>query len=104
MGFIEEGPQLIQDFVTPEIRSIDARLTAIEEKLGLLETNVDKRFDSLNGKVDRVETALEGKIDKVDGKMDRHHDQVMDSLRRMETYSQILERLARLESKMQNVA
>ena len=86
MGFIEEGPQLIQDFVTPEIRSIDARLTAMEKKVDSLEARMEKRFEAL------------------DAKIDRDHNQVMDTLRRMETYNQILERLARLESKMQNVA
>ena len=43
MGFIEEGRQLIQDFVTPEIRSLDARLTAVEKRLELLDAV--KAFD-----------------------------------------------------------
>jgi hypothetical protein len=97
MGFIEEGRQLIQDFVTPEIRSIDARLTALEKKMEAFESKVDKRFDAADGKIDRVQTSLEAKID-------RNHMQVMDTLHRMEIYSQVLERLARLESKLQNVA
>ncbi len=75
MGFIEEGRQLIQDFATPEIRSIDARLTALEKK-----------------------------IESMEGTMDRNHVQVMDTLHRRENYSQLAERLARLESKMQHVA
>jgi len=86
MGFIEEGRQLVQDFVTPEIRSIDARLRAVEKRLESLETNVEKRFDSL------------------ESKMERNQTQVLDTLHRMENYSHILERLARLESKLQNVA
>ena len=86
MGFIEEGRQLIQDFVTPEIRSIDARLSAVEKRLESLETNVDKRFDS------------------IESKMERNQAQVLDTLHRMENYSHILERLARLENKLQNVA
>jgi len=44
MGFIEEGRQLIQDFVTPEIRSLDASLTAVEKKLESLDAKTDKRF------------------------------------------------------------
>ena len=86
MGLIEEGRQLIQDFVTPEIRSLDARLTAVEKRLESLETQVDKRFDSL------------------ESKMERNQGQVLDTLQRMENYSHILERLARVESKLQNVA
>jgi hypothetical protein len=36
--------------------------------------------------------------------MDRNQTQVLDTLHRMENYSHVLERLARLESKQQNVA
>ena len=93
MGFIEEGRQLIQDFVTPEIRSIDARLSAVEKRLESLETNVDKRFDYVDKRFDSVES-----------KMERNQAQVLETLNSMENYSHILERLARVESKLQNVA
>jgi len=93
MGFIEEGRQLIQDFVTPEIRSLDARLTAVEKRLESLEVKTDKRFDS----VDR-------RFDSLESKIERNHDQVLETLHRMGNYSHVLERLARLESKQQIVA
>jgi len=93
MGFIEEGRQLIQDFVTPEIRSLDARLTAVKKRLESLDAKVDKRFDS-----------VERRFDSLESKMERNQAQVLDTLHRMENYSHILERLARLESKAQNVA
>jgi tetrahydromethanopterin S-methyltransferase subunit G len=86
MGFIEEGRQLFQDFVAPEIRAIDARLNAVE-----------KHLESLESKVDRVQTVLESKID-------RNLTQVMDALHRMENYTLVMERLARVEAKLQNVA
>jgi tetrahydromethanopterin S-methyltransferase subunit G len=93
MGFIEEGCQLFQDFVAPEIRAIDARLTAVERRLESLETKLDR----VDAKVDRVQQSLEAK-------MDRNHAEVMDALRRMENYSLLAERLARVEAKLQNVA
>jgi hypothetical protein len=97
MGFIEEGRQLIQDFVTPEIRSLDARLTAVEKRLESLDVKVDKRFDSFKTEVDR-------QFDSIEGKLERNQTQVLDTLHRMENYSHVLERLARVESKLQNVA
>jgi tetrahydromethanopterin S-methyltransferase subunit G len=93
MGLIEEGPQLFQDLVAPEIRAIDARLTAVERRLESLETKVDR----VDAKVDRVQSSLEAK-------MERNHTEVMDALRRMENYSHLAERLARVEAKLQNVA
>jgi tetrahydromethanopterin S-methyltransferase subunit G len=86
MGFIEEGRQLIQDFVTPEIRAIEVRLDAVE-----------KQISALDSKVDRNHTALDAKID-------RNHTQILDTLHRMENYVEVRERLARLEGKAQNVA
>ena len=86
MGFLEEGRQLFQDFVAPEIRAIDVRLSAVE-----------KRIEALEGKVDRVQIILETK-------MERNHTEVMDAIRRLENYSALAERLTRVEAKLQNVA
>jgi tetrahydromethanopterin S-methyltransferase subunit G len=115
MGFIEEERQLIQDFVTPEIRSIDARLVAVEKRVESLEnkvekfeTKVDKRFDSLDTRIQSVQTTLDTKIQGVqaalESKIDRSHNQILDALRSMEKYDQLAERIARIESKLQNVA
>jgi predicted nucleic acid-binding Zn-ribbon protein len=82
MGFIEEGRQLIQDFVTPEIRAMEARFDAIEKQV----------------------TALDSKTGKLDAKIDRNQVQVLDAIHRMEKRTAVMERVARLESKMQNVA
>jgi tetrahydromethanopterin S-methyltransferase subunit G len=86
MGFIEEGRQLFQDFVAPEIRTIETRLDAVEKQIATLEAKMDKRADVLEAKIDRNQT------------------QVMETLHRMENYAHVMERLARLEGKLQNVA
>jgi flagellar capping protein FliD len=91
MGFIEEGRQLIQDFVTPEICSLDARLSAVE-----------KRVEALDAKVDKLDAKFDRKFELLDSKIDRNQAQVLDAIHKMENYSHVLERLARLESK--NVA
>ena len=104
MGFIEEGRQLIQDFVTPEIRSLDARLTAVEKRLESLDARVEKRFDSVDKRFDSFENSVDKRFNSLEGKIERNQAQVLDTLHRMENYSHILERLARVESKLQNVA
>ncbi len=89
MGFIEEGRQLIQDFVTPEIRAIEARLDAIEKQVASLDAKTDK-LDSkidrnqahMEAKIDRNQAHMEAKIDhnqahSLEGKIDRNQAQVL---------------------------
>ena len=100
MGFIEEGRQLIQDFVTPEIRSLDARINAVEKRIDSLDAKFEKRFDSVDKRFETVDK----RFDTLESKMDRNQAQVLETLHRMENYSHILKRLARVESKLENVA
>jgi flagellar capping protein FliD len=93
MGFIEEGRQLIQDFVAPEIRALEVRIDAVEKKIDSLEQRMDKRFDS-----------MERKFESMDAKLDRGQGQILDTLHRMENYHQLADRVAKLESKLQHVA
>ena len=108
MGFIEEGRQLFQDFVAPEVRAIETRLDAVEKQIASLDAKMDKRANVLEAKMDKRANVLEAKIDKrtdeLEAKIDRNQTQLLDTLHRMETYTQVIERLARLEGKMQNVA
>ena len=69
MGFIEEGRQLIQDFVTPEIRSLDTRRSGLE-----------KRVEALDAKVDKLDAKVERKFELLESKIDRNQAQVLDAL------------------------
>jgi hypothetical protein len=87
MGLSEQGRQRIQDFVTPKVRSTDARRT----------TAVENRLEALNSRVGRKQRTLETKIDN-------NQAQRIASPHRMQNYSPVPERLARFESKLQSVA
>jgi hypothetical protein len=108
MGFIEEGRQLVQDFIAPEIRAIEIQLDTVEKQIASLDSKIDKRADLLEAKMDKRVDELEARLDKradvLETKIDRNQTQVMDTLHRMENYAQVMERLARLEGKLQNVA
>jgi tetrahydromethanopterin S-methyltransferase subunit G len=69
-----------------------------------LDAKVDKRFDSVDKRFDSLETEVDKRFDSLEGKMERNQAQLLDTLQRMENYSHILERLARVESKLQSVA
>jgi hypothetical protein len=55
---IEDFRKVIQDFLAPELRTINARIDAMNEKMDYrfksLEEKMDLRFDALNGRFDSL--------------------------------------------------
>jgi hypothetical protein len=74
MSVIEDTRKLIQDFLAPELRSISARLDALEQR-------VDDRFRDL------------------DAKISGQHQQTMLAIANLANYQAVLERVAKLESR-----
>jgi wobble nucleotide-excising tRNase len=104
MGFIEEGRQLFQDFVAPEIRAIDARLCGVEKRIESLESKIDRNHAQVEKKMDSLDTKIEHAQELLESKVERNHAEVMGALHRMENYTLLTERLARVEAKLQSVA
>jgi hypothetical protein len=104
MGFIEEGRQLFQDFVAPELRAIDARLSTVEQRVESLESKIDRNQAQTEKKMESLDTKIEHGREVLESKMERNHAEVMGALHRMENYTLLVERRARVEAKLQNVA
>lgn len=82
MGAVEDTRKILQDFLAPELREIKVRLDALE-----------KRVDGVDRKVDK----LGEKLDLLDRRSEERHQDVMMSLGRLVDYTDVRERLARLE-------
>jgi hypothetical protein len=87
MRLSEQGRQRIQDPGTLKVRSIDAGQS----------TAIGNRLEALNSRTGRNQKTLETTIDNSQA-------QTIAAPHRMENYNQVLERLARFESKLQSVA
>lgn len=72
MSVVEDVRNVLQDFLAPEIRSINARLDALEKKVDANEVRAESR-----------------------------HNEVMVSLRQVTDYAAVLERLSRLEARQE---
>jgi tetrahydromethanopterin S-methyltransferase subunit G len=70
MGAIEDTRKVLQDFLAPELRSITARLDALEKK-----------------------------TDDNERRADRRHDEVLSAIRQVIDWNSVQQRLAKLESK-----
>jgi len=70
MGAIEDTRKVLQDFLAPELREIRARLDVLEKQ-----------------------------IEGVDRRAEVRHQEVMQAIARIVDYTEVRERLARLESR-----
>jgi hypothetical protein len=95
MELDEQGSKLESSSGDAEYRAIEARVAAAERAVEALEIRKFGQKPNAEAK----STSLENRIDE-------NHSQIMDTLRRLEsqTKNEILERLAKVESKLQHVA
>lgn len=82
MGAVEDTRKILQDFLAPELREIKVRLDVLE-----------KHVDGISHKLDK----LEDKFDALDRRSEQRHEVVMMALGRLVDYTEVRERLARLE-------
>lgn len=71
MSVIEDSRKDLQDFIAPELRAIEARLTAVEKRLDGLQARTDKRFDAVDKRFDE----MQARTDKGFDDMQKHMDQ-----------------------------
>jgi tetrahydromethanopterin S-methyltransferase subunit G len=71
MSAIEDIKQLLQDFLTPELRAVTARLDAVERLVEANERRAEKR-----------------------------HEEVMQAIRQVSDYTAVINRLSQLEARV----
>jgi hypothetical protein len=85
MSVIEDTRKLLQDFLTPELRELAARVEALEERMharfGTLEKRMDARFDVS----DRLAS--------------ERHAQTMQAITRLADVYELRERVSRIEAR-----
>ena len=64
MSVVEDVRKALQDFLTPELRELKARLDSIEKSVISMNTNLNQRFDQMetllnfNARLTRLETIV----------------------------------------------
>jgi hypothetical protein len=62
MSVVEDVRQVLQDFLAPELRSINVRLTAVEARLIAVEARFDTFEKHIDARFDRMEATFSTKI------------------------------------------
>jgi hypothetical protein len=85
MGTVEDVRKLLQDLVTPDLKALDARVTALEKKMDLRFEAVELKLDALDKKfelkLDALDKKLDLKTDLLDRKIDFKFDLLMAEIR-----------------------
>ena len=87
MSTVEDVRKAIQDFLAPELRTISARLEAI-----------DQRFDSFTREMNARFEAVDAKLGAVDAKIDGVHRELSAKIDAISQQLDLERRLARLEA------
>lgn len=107
MSVIEDTRKLLQDFLTPELRELSARVDALEERMHArfetLEKRADTRFETLEEQVDtRFETfekRIDARFDASDRLASERHAQSMQAITRLADVYELRERISRIEAR-----
>lgn len=107
MSVIEDTRKLVQDFLAPELRTISARLDALDAKVDASQRTLNEKIDithrSLDTKIDTIHGSLDAKIETIhrslDAKIDSNHREVMLGIANLANYQAVLDRLAKVEAR-----
>ncbi len=80
MGAIDDIRKLLQDLVTPELKALEVRLVALEQKMDLKFKHVEDRFKHVDEKLDSLEKRMDLKFDLVAATMAANQSAIMRAL------------------------
>ena len=80
MGAIDDIRKLPQDLVTPELKALEVRLVALEQKMDLKFKHVEDRFKNVDEKLDSLEKRMDLKFDLVAATMAANQSAIMRAL------------------------
>jgi tetrahydromethanopterin S-methyltransferase subunit G len=88
MSAVDDVPNLLQDFLAPELRAIAVRLDALETRMNDRFAQLDQRF-----------TTIEQRFTQQDIQRQQDKQDILRAIGTLADYHSLSERLARLESK-----
>lgn len=97
MGVVEDVRQAPQDLVAPDLRAIEARISALESAVRNNERRTEKQMDELKTLVEKQNSELKAQIEK-------QHNELLGAIRRVEDIHSLSVRLAALEAERKPAA
>ncbi len=89
MSMIEDVRNVLQDFLTPEIRELKVRIEAVERKV-----------DDLNGSMHEQFRHVQDQFQQAERRAERRHDEMSFLIRQGLEFKNLAERVAAIEEKL----
>ena len=90
MSVIEDSRKVLQDFIAPELRAIDVRLTALEKRFDEAQKHTDQRFDTMQKHTDQrfddIQKHVDQRFDSFERRMSDGFASVSAEVRRLADY------------------
>ncbi len=74
MGVVEDIRQVIQDLVAPQLKSLDARMCALDARITSLESSINQRFASSEAVANARHEAVSAQITQLTARMDARQE------------------------------
>ncbi len=87
MGAIDETRKVLQDIIAPDLKAIDARITALEKRLDYRVDGLDKRIDGLEKRMDQrfsdAEKRESDRFSALNDKIDLKHEVMLSQFKNL---------------------
>jgi hypothetical protein len=91
MSVVEDVRQVLQDFISPELRALAMKMDNLEKRLDTFERSVETRFDTF-------ERSVETRLVNQDKLAEARHNEIIANFETMKINLQLNSRLERLEA------
>ncbi len=92
MSVVEDMRKVLQDFLAPELRAVQVRLDAIEEKM-------DARFEAIEEKMDTRFDAVKSRFSAIEDIATARHNEILAKLDGLKSSLELDKRVERLENR-----
>ncbi len=107
MSVVNDVREVLQDFITPDLKAVQSELASLKDRLDRFERAVDQRFDKMDAGLDKMDSRfdkMDSRFNKMDDRFDevlresrKQHEDSMAAMRSVLDFVEVKQRLARLE-------
>jgi uncharacterized protein involved in exopolysaccharide biosynthesis len=97
MSVVEDVRNVLQDFLTPELRELKARIEAVEKQVQKFAGAMHEQFQQAEHRTDDRFDFIQGQFQEAERRAERRHDEMSFLIRQGLEFRNLAERIAAIE-------